>query len=176
MDAGVAWVQQIAEQITLEEGFVLRVACLFSELQPGQAEKLRSAGRVRPRGPAGLLDAATLARCSHVVGLMGHEPIAAAAPVWHGAKIAECGGLCTTNPRSGRVLVTFDETGFRVSRSWTWTSPEKAAAVPDPSANPAASRGNTAVPTPLPLPQQQPQPQRVTQQPSVESQSLTTWT
>jgi len=50
MDAGVAWVQQIA----LEEGFVLRVACLFSELPPAQAEKLRSAGRVRPRGPAGL--------------------------------------------------------------------------------------------------------------------------
>ncbi len=54
MDAGGAWVQQIAQQIALEEGFVLRVACLFSELQSAQAEKLRSAGRVRPRGPEGL--------------------------------------------------------------------------------------------------------------------------
>ncbi len=37
-----------------------------------------------------------------------------AGPVWHAAKIAECGGLCTTNPRSGGVLVTIDADGFTV--------------------------------------------------------------
>jgi hypothetical protein len=35
-------------------------------------------------------------------------------PVWHAAKIAECGGLCTTNPRSGGVLVTLDAEGFTI--------------------------------------------------------------
>ncbi|MDP9333131.1 MAG: DUF1446 domain-containing protein, partial [Actinomycetota bacterium] len=35
-------------------------------------------------------------------------------PTWHAAKIAECGGLCTTNPRGGGVLVAIDETGFTI--------------------------------------------------------------
>jgi hypothetical protein len=35
-------------------------------------------------------------------------------PAWHAAKIAECGGQCTTNPRGGGVLVAIDETGFTV--------------------------------------------------------------
>ncbi|GAB4240408.1 MAG: hypothetical protein Tsb0032_43940 [Kiloniellaceae bacterium] len=33
---------------------------------------------------------------------------------WHGAKIAECGALCSTNPTSGVILVDFDERGFTV--------------------------------------------------------------
>ena len=33
---------------------------------------------------------------------------------WHGAKIAECGALCSNNPTSGVVLIEFDETGFTV--------------------------------------------------------------
>jgi hypothetical protein len=83
-------------------------------------------------------------RCEHVVGLMGPEPIAEAlrggadvvlagratdtallaalplmrgcppGPTWHAAKIAECGALCTTDPRSGGVLVTIDAAGFAV--------------------------------------------------------------
>ena len=31
---------------------------------------------------------------------------------WHGAKVAECGALATTNPNSGVILMSFDETGF----------------------------------------------------------------
>lgn len=38
----------------------------------------------------------------------------AAGGVWHGAKIAECGALCSTNPTSGVILVDFDGTGFTV--------------------------------------------------------------
>jgi len=116
-------------------------ACSVSCRPPRRRSCARPDGSARA-GPRAWLDAATLARCSHVAGLMGHEPIAAAVqdgvdvvlavratdtaliaafpllrgmpagPVWHGAKIAECGGLCTTNPRSGGALVTFDETGF----------------------------------------------------------------
>ena len=33
---------------------------------------------------------------------------------WHGAKIAECGALCSSNPTSGVVIVEFDKTGFNV--------------------------------------------------------------
>jgi hypothetical protein len=75
---------------------------------------------------------------------MGHEPIAAAldagadvvlagratdtapvaalalrrglpaGPAWHAAKTVECGGQCTTDPRSGGVYVEVDPAGFTV--------------------------------------------------------------
>jgi hypothetical protein len=76
--------------------------------------------------------------------MMGHEPIVAAlqqgadvvlagratdtavaaavpllfgmppGPTWHAAKIVECGGQCTTDPRSGGVFATIDRGGFTV--------------------------------------------------------------
>ena len=33
---------------------------------------------------------------------------------WHGAKIAECGALCTTNPLSGVIMIEFDKNSFTV--------------------------------------------------------------
>jgi hypothetical protein len=35
-------------------------------------------------------------------------------PAWHAAKIAECGGLCTTNQRGGGARVVIDDDGFTV--------------------------------------------------------------
>jgi hypothetical protein len=35
-------------------------------------------------------------------------------PTWHAAKIVECGGQCTTDPRSGGVFATIDQTGFTI--------------------------------------------------------------
>mgnify|MGYP000868247084 CR=1 FL=1 len=35
-------------------------------------------------------------------------------PAWHGAKTAECGGQCTTDPRGGGVLVVVDDDGFTI--------------------------------------------------------------
>ncbi|MEM7260152.1 MAG: acyclic terpene utilization AtuA family protein, partial [Pseudomonadota bacterium] len=34
---------------------------------------------------------------------------------WHGAKIGECGALCSTNPVSGVIEISFDADGFTVS-------------------------------------------------------------
>lgn len=141
-DAGVDWMYDIAKEIAAEHDLHLKVARIYSEQDASQLETFLDAGRIRPLAPAGPLDAATLRRCSHIVGLMGHEPLAAAldagadvvlagratdtaltavmplmrglpaGPVWHASKIAECGGLCTTKPVSGGVLVTFDKDGF----------------------------------------------------------------
>ncbi len=143
-DAGVEWVHDIAAEIATDRGFSLRVARIYSEQDGERLEKALADDRIRPLEPAGPLEVATLRRCSHIVGLMGHEPIAAAladgaelvlagratdtaltaalplrrglppGPVWHAAKIAECGGLCTTSPRSGGVLVTLDPGGFTI--------------------------------------------------------------
>src|SRR2546421_175245 len=51
---------------------------------------------------AGIVDAIALMR--------GLPP----GPTWHAAKTVECGGLCTTDPQSGGVLVDIDDTGFTV--------------------------------------------------------------
>nr|WP_307849780.1 acyclic terpene utilization AtuA family protein [Qaidamihabitans albus] len=37
-----------------------------------------------------------------------------AGPTWHAAKIVECGGQCTSNPRAGGVLATIDAGGFTI--------------------------------------------------------------
>jgi hypothetical protein len=37
-----------------------------------------------------------------------------AGPTWHAAKIVECGGQCTDDPRAGGVLATIDAGGFTI--------------------------------------------------------------
>jgi hypothetical protein len=143
-DAGVDWVYDIAAEIIADERLHRRVARIYSEQDAPRLELLLADGCIHPLEPAGPLTPETLRRCSHIVGLMGHEPIAEAltrgadlvlagratdtaltaalplmrglppGPVWHAAKVAECGGLCTTNPRSGGVLVTLDSDGFSI--------------------------------------------------------------
>jgi hypothetical protein len=143
-DRGVDWIAGIVHQLAADTRLRPRVARLYSEQRADAVIQKLRAGRVAPLEPAGPLDEGTLRRCTHIVGLMGHEPIAAAlrhgadvilagrvtdtaliaalpllrgcppGPTWHAAKTAECGGLCTTNPRTGGVLVTIDETGFTV--------------------------------------------------------------
>ena len=101
-------------------------------------------GRIHALPPSGPLDAATLRRCAHIVGMMGHEPIEQAlraganvvlagratdtavsaafalmhgmpsGPTWHAAKVIECGGQCTTNPASGGVFARIDHSGFTI--------------------------------------------------------------
>jgi hypothetical protein len=117
-DSGVDWVCEIAVEVALDAGISLEVARIYSELGAAALEAMLDAGRIRPLEPAEPLDHATLRRCSHIVGLMGHEPIAAAldtgadlvlagrstdtalsaalplmrrlppGPVWHAAKVA----------------------------------------------------------------------------------------
>ncbi|WP_410625553.1 acyclic terpene utilization AtuA family protein [Amycolatopsis sp. cmx-8-4] len=143
-NAGVDWVHDIAREIAADEGLNVRVARIYSEQRAEHLTKLLARKRIHPLEPAGALTPETLGRCSHIVGLMGHEPIADAlaagadivlagrstdtalsavlpltwdlppGPVWHAAKIAECGGLCTTDPRAGGVLVTLDPGGFTI--------------------------------------------------------------
>ncbi|MFD9701032.1 acyclic terpene utilization AtuA family protein [Lentzea sp. NPDC059081] len=143
-DSGVEWVAGIVDEVLLEEDLELAVATIFSEQNAGFVGERLRAGAVHPLAPAGELDQATVDSCAHIVGMMGHEPIeealragadvvlagratdtavAAAFPLlhgmpagpsWHAAKIVECGGQCTTNPRTGGVLATIDQTGFTI--------------------------------------------------------------
>jgi hypothetical protein len=143
-DAGVDWIAGIVRLLAREAGLALRVASIKSELEVDALVDYLAGDRIHPLAPAGPLDAGALKRCEHIVGLMGHEPIADAVtlgvdvvlagratdtallaavpltrgcppgPTWHAAKVAECGGLCTTNPRGGGVLVEIDADGFTI--------------------------------------------------------------
>jgi hypothetical protein len=143
-DRGVDWIARIVRDIASEHRLSLRMARVYSEQRVDDLVGRLRAGRVSPLVPSGELAAATLRRCTHVVGLMGHEPIEAAlregadivlcgratdtavlaavplmkgcppGPTWHAAKVAECGGLSTDSPASGGVLVSIDDGGFSI--------------------------------------------------------------
>ncbi|PQP23518.1 acyclic terpene utilization AtuA family protein [Rhodococcus opacus] len=143
-DTGVDWIAEMVRSISNDIDETVTVARIYSEQDTEAVAQYVRSGRVHPLPPAGELDEATARRCSHIVGLMGHEPIADAVlrgadvvlagratdtavlsavpllrgcppgPVWHSSKIAECGGLCTTTPLRGGVLVSIDPDGFTI--------------------------------------------------------------
>ncbi|MEV8431320.1 acyclic terpene utilization AtuA family protein [Streptomyces chartreusis] len=143
-DYGVDWVADIVADVQAEEGLNLRVARIYSEQNSADLKERLDAGRIHALSPAEELRPETLESCTHIVGVMGHEPIVAAieagaqvvlagratdtaiaaavplmkgmpaGPSWHAAKIIECGGQCTTDPRAGGVLATIDATGFSI--------------------------------------------------------------
>jgi hypothetical protein len=143
-DAGVWWVAAIVHEICAEDGLDLKVAKIYSEQRAAELLPRLRDNRIHPLAPSGPLDAATLQRCSHIVAMMGHEPIELAlrggadvvlagratdtavsaafplmrgmppGPIWHAAKIIECGGQCTTDPSTGGVFARIDRTGFTI--------------------------------------------------------------
>ncbi|MEV4053478.1 acyclic terpene utilization AtuA family protein [Amycolatopsis sp. NPDC049688] len=143
-DRGVDWVAGIAAEVMAGEGLDLKVAKIYSEQDAAGLKEHLGAGRIHPLPPLGDLTAETLESCTHIVGAMGHEPIVDAlragaqvvlagratdtavaaayplmkgmppGPTWHAAKIVECGGQCTSNPRAGGVLATIDAGGFTI--------------------------------------------------------------
>jgi hypothetical protein len=143
-DAGVDWVAGLVAGVLAEEGLDLKVARIYSEQDAADLKEHLDAGRIHALPPLGELSAETLESCTHIVGMMGHEPIVEAlqagaqvilagratdtalaaaypllkgmpaGPIWHAAKIVECGGQATTNPRTGGVYTTIDATGFTI--------------------------------------------------------------
>jgi hypothetical protein len=143
-DACVDWMFDITQEIATELGQSLRVARLYSGQPSARITDALAAGRIRPLTPAPEISAETLAQMTNIVALAGAEQIQAAlntgadiviagrttdtaiiaalplmrgdhaGAAWHGAKVAECGALCSTNPTSGVILVDFDSEGFTV--------------------------------------------------------------
>ncbi|HEY2522224.1 MAG TPA: acyclic terpene utilization AtuA family protein [Streptosporangiaceae bacterium] len=126
-DAGVDWVADMVEKTAAQHGLKLNLAKIYSEQNAATIGAALNAGRVKPLAPLGDLDRETLSSCSHIVGLMGHEPMLRAleggadvilagratdtamlssfallhgmpaGPTWHAAKTVECGGQCTVS-------------------------------------------------------------------------------
>lgn len=143
-DATVDWMFAITQELAAELGQTLRVARLYSSQPSDRVVSALIAGRVHPLTPAPDIDAEKLHAMTNIVALGGVEQVQAALATgadiilcgrvtdtatiaalpllrgdhpggaWHGAKIAECGALCSTNPTSGVILVDFDAQGFTV--------------------------------------------------------------
>ncbi len=143
-DTTVDWMYEITVELAEELGQNLRVARLYSGQEPDRVISKLAAGQIMPLSFAPEIDADTLQGMSNIVALAGAEQIQAALQTgadiiiagrttdtaiiaalplargahpgacWHGAKIAECGALCSTHPGTGVIRVTFDQTGFEV--------------------------------------------------------------
>ncbi|MES3027737.1 MAG: acyclic terpene utilization AtuA family protein [Pseudomonadota bacterium] len=143
-DNGVDWMADICREIAAEEGQSFKLALIYCEQDVSDLVERLGRGEISPLPPRPELTASELEACDHVVALMGYEPLAAAVAAgadivlagrttdtavlaavplmrgmpagacWHAAKIAECGGLCTTHSRQGGVMLTIDKDGFDV--------------------------------------------------------------
>ena len=143
-DSTVDWMYEITCELAAELAQTLRVARLYSGQDAGFVISKLAAGQVTPLSPAPEIDAERLRAMTNIVALAGAEQVQAALETgadiiiagrttdtaiiaalplargehpgacWHGAKIAECGALCSTHPGTGVIRVTFDESGFEV--------------------------------------------------------------
>jgi hypothetical protein len=143
-DGTVDWMYDITCELAAELGQNLKVARLYCEQSAAVVTDAMATGRIAPLTPAPEISGQSLAGMTHIVALAGAEQINAALETgadiviagrttdtaiiaalplsrgdhaggaWHGAKIAECGALCSTNPTSGVIMVDFDAEGFTV--------------------------------------------------------------
>ena len=141
----VDWMLEITKEIAQENNEKLKIATLKTDLTKGFILKYFDYGKIKPLEGAPKIDKKIINDCSNIVALAGAEQIQKAidtkadiiiagrstdtaiisalaisngcnlGSAWHGAKIAECGALATTNPNSGVILMEFDETGFTVT-------------------------------------------------------------
>lgn len=144
-DSAVDWFVDITRDIAQELGQSVKIAVLRSQQPAARVKAALAAGQVTalPHAPdisAGLLDA-----CTNIVALAGAEQVAAAlntgadiiiagrttdtaiiaalplmrgchaGAAWHGAKIGECGAICTTHPMTGVIQIDFDAAGFTIT-------------------------------------------------------------
>lgn len=143
-DATVDWMADITREIVTETGESLTIARLYSGQPAARVQQALADGRVLPLTPAPAISPEGLGQMTNIVALAGAEQIQAALATgadiviagrttdtaiiaalplargenpgacWHGAKIGECGALCSTNPTSGVIMVDFDRDGFSV--------------------------------------------------------------
>ena len=143
-DGMVDWMEEITIELAKELDQNLKIAKLYCEQQKDYIKINYKNNKISSLNPAPNLNINSIDDMTHIVALAGAEQIQkclktgadiilagrttdtaiiSALPLmkgedpgasWHGAKIAECGALCSSNPTSGVVLVEFDKTGFTV--------------------------------------------------------------
>ena len=141
-DSTVDWMYRITCDLAAELGQSVKIARLHSS-QDAEWLRDRL-NHISPLWPKMPITREILSDCTNIVALAGAEHITAALQTgadiiiagrttdtatiaalpllngdhaggaWHGAKIGECGALCSTNPTSGVIIIDFDDQGFTV--------------------------------------------------------------
>lgn len=143
-NGGVDQLRDICLEIAQEEQLSLKLALLYTEQEKAYVKKKLQEGYISALTGAPPISDQVIDSCTHIVGAMGAEPIIEAlennadiilggratdtslfaapamlngipaGPAWHGAKIVECGALCTNSVHAGGVIIHYDSNGFEV--------------------------------------------------------------
>ena len=143
-DSTVDWMLGITEEIARSRGERLRIATLKCSMTSRRLIECLDGNRVHALEHAPEISHSGIGECTNIVAVMGAEPIMTAidsgadiviagrctdtatiaslplmngdnaGACWHGAKIGECGALCSTAPLSGCIMLEFDHGGFTV--------------------------------------------------------------
>lgn len=144
VDENVDFMEDICREILTEEGLSAKIVKIYTEQSAKKMKEKLHEGKIKPLGTRVTVTDQVLDSCSHIVAAAGVEPFIRAlqeganivlcgratdtavlacmpilkgcseAAAWHGAKVCECGALCSTNPQNGGVMLTVDENGFEV--------------------------------------------------------------
>jgi hypothetical protein len=142
-DVGVDWMAEIAREIAAEAGLKFKMALIRSDQSSAYLKQRLAEGRIKPLSPAPVLNEQTI-DSSHVVGMMGTEPIDAALTAgaevvlagrasdsalyavvplrlgadpglaWHAAKTLECGAACAVVPAADGMFAYIRDDHFDI--------------------------------------------------------------
>ena len=138
----VDWMEEITLEISKELNHKVKIAKLYCEIPNSKLLKNYKNGLLADLEPKVKINEKLIKNITHTVALAGSEQIQAAINTkadiilagrttdtaiiaalpllngsqpgisWHGAKIAECGALCSTEPTSGVVMIEFNNKDF----------------------------------------------------------------
>ena len=144
-NSSVDWMVDITREIAKQKKQKVKVAVVQSSQKNQDVINALRGKKIKSLEPKIRMSEEVVRSCRNIVALAGAEQInkaidtgadviiagrttdtaiIAALPLqngcepgtaWHGAKIAECGALCTTNPKSGVVMVEFGRDSFVVT-------------------------------------------------------------
>ncbi|HEV7441696.1 MAG TPA: acyclic terpene utilization AtuA family protein [Steroidobacteraceae bacterium] len=142
-DMGVDWMVQLAREIAGEEQLHFKAALIKSDQSTAYLKRRLAEGRVRPLFPAPPISEQVI-ESSHIVGMMGTEPIQAALAAgadvvlagrasdsalyaaipltlgadpglsWHAAKTLECGAACAVVPAADCMFARIRDDHFDI--------------------------------------------------------------
>ena len=142
-DVGVDWMAQLAREIAAEERLHFKTALIKSDQSKAYLKRRLAENRIRPLFPAPPISEQVI-ESSHIVGMMGTEPIQAALAAgadvvlagrasdsalyaaipltlgadpglsWHAAKTLECGAACAVVPAADCMFASIREDHFDI--------------------------------------------------------------